>query len=55
MNKSAYLEDQARRAERLARSILDDVTVERLLAFAGQCRRQVAELSDATERVAAQL
>src|SRR5689334_5229730 len=36
-----HLEDQARRAERLARSILDDVTIERLLAFAAECRQKV--------------
>ena len=33
-----HLEDQARRAERLARSVLDSVTIERLLAFAAECR-----------------
>ncbi|WP_426440775.1 hypothetical protein [Bradyrhizobium genosp. P] len=38
--------EQAERAERLARTALDPLTVERLLAFADDCRRQIA----ATER-----
>jgi len=39
-----HLEDQARRAERLARSILDAVTVERLTAFAAECREKLRAL-----------
>jgi hypothetical protein len=35
-------EIQAERAERLARTALDPLTVERLLAFADDCRRQIA-------------
>ena len=38
MNKVEFLLEQATRAERLARSILDTVTVERLQAFAAECR-----------------
>lgn len=38
MTELQYLQEQAARAERLARSILDAVTVERLLAFAAECR-----------------
>ena len=34
MSKIQYLTEQAARAERLARSVLDTVTVERLQAFA---------------------
>ena len=33
-----HLLDQAARAERLARNIVDEITVERLLAFAADCR-----------------
>lgn len=33
-----HLIEQAVRAERLARNIVDDLTVERLLAFAADCR-----------------
>ena len=36
MTEFQYLQEQAARAERLARSMLDAVTVERLLAFAGR-------------------
>lgn len=40
MHKVEYLLEQAARAERLARSILDSVTAERLQAFAAECRAQ---------------
>ncbi len=43
MTESQYLQEQAARAERLARSMLDPVTVERLNAFAAECREK-AEL-----------
>ena len=36
-----YLEDQAARAERLAKRITDTITVEKLLSFAGERRREV--------------
>ena len=39
-----YLEDQIARAERLARSVLDTLTTERLQAYAADCRRQLAAL-----------
>lgn len=45
MNEVEYLLEQAARAERLARSILDTVTVERLQAFAAECRTQVKILN----------
>ncbi len=47
MSKIRELQDQAARAERLARSVLDTVTIERLLAFAAECRAQLAELQAA--------
>jgi hypothetical protein len=52
MTELQYLQEQAARAERLARSILDTVTVERLLAFAAECREK-AELESALEAKAA--
>ena len=44
MTKFQYLQEQAARAERLARSILDTVTVERLQAFAAECRAKAKTL-----------
>jgi hypothetical protein len=38
MSKMQKLEEQAARAKRLARSILDTITVERFLVFAVGCR-----------------
>ena len=46
MTKVQELQEQAARAERLARSILDTVTVERLLAFAAECRHQIQTLTE---------
>jgi hypothetical protein len=42
----AYLKDQIARAERLAGSILDTLTVGRLQAYADDCRRQLAALRE---------
>ncbi|WP_316394045.1 hypothetical protein [Bradyrhizobium sp. 33ap4] len=36
------LKDQADRAERLARTGIDSLTVERLRAYAEECRNQIA-------------
>lgn len=52
MTEFQYLQEQAARAERLARNILDAVTVERLKAFAAECREK-AELESARETEAA--
>ncbi len=41
MDRLECLQDQALRAERLAKSITDTVTVERLQSFAAECRRQI--------------
>ena len=41
MNTIQYLEDQAARAERLAKRITDTLTIEKLLSFAGECRREI--------------
>ena len=41
LNTIQYLEDQAARAERLAKRITDALTIERLLSFAGERRREI--------------
>ena len=46
MTEFQHLQEQAARAERLARNILDAVTVERLTAFAAECRAK-AQLESA--------
>jgi hypothetical protein len=40
-----YLEDQAARAERLAKRITDTLTVEKLLSFAGERRREIEAMA----------
>ncbi len=47
MTRLQYLKDQAARAERIARSITDTLTIERLLSFAADCRHQVDALDAA--------
>ena len=44
MGKLEHLLQQAARAERLSKAILDTLTVERLQLFAGQCRAQAKTL-----------
>jgi hypothetical protein len=41
MSRIEYLKEQTAKAERLARSVVDAVTVERLMAFAAECRAEV--------------
>ncbi|MBH5400043.1 hypothetical protein HZZ13_19940 [Bradyrhizobium sp. CNPSo 4010] len=41
MNTIQHLEDQAARAERLAKRITDALTIEKLLTFAGERRREI--------------
>ncbi|MGY0573352.1 hypothetical protein ACTGJ9_021540 [Bradyrhizobium sp. RDM12] len=50
MSRIDYLKEQVARAERLAKTVLDQQTVERLQAFAAECR---AELTALTLRTAA--
>ena len=45
MNTIKYLEDQAARAERLAKRISDTHTVEKLLSFAGDRRREIEAIA----------
>ena len=46
MSKIEYLQQQAARAERLARDVLDKLTIERLCAYSADCRAQAMTLSD---------
>ena len=41
MERLQYLNDQASRAERLARTMTDGLTIERLQIFAADCRREI--------------
>jgi len=52
MTKLQYLQEQAARAERLARSILDTVTVERLQTFAAECRAKANTLEEPQTKAA---
>ncbi|MCP3464553.1 MULTISPECIES: hypothetical protein [unclassified Bradyrhizobium] len=45
MNTIQHLEDQAARAERLAKRITDTLTVEKLLSFAGDRRREIEAMA----------
>jgi hypothetical protein len=47
MTRLQYLGDQATKAERIARTITDALTIERLLSFAAECRRQIEMLNAA--------
>lgn len=44
MSKLEHLLQQAERAERLSKTILDTLTVDRLQAFAADCRAQASAL-----------
>jgi hypothetical protein len=46
MNKIEYLQQQAARAERLAKDAMDALTVERLQSFAAECRVQIKALAE---------
>ncbi len=45
MNTIQYLEDQAARAERLAKRITDTLTIEKLLSFAVERRREMEAIA----------
>jgi hypothetical protein len=45
-----YLEDQAARAERLAKRITDTPTIEKLLTFAGDRRREIEVIAASYRR-----
>ena len=46
MNRIEYLQAQAALAERLARNMVDALTVERLQSFAAECRKQIKALTE---------
>jgi hypothetical protein len=46
MTELEYLRDQAARAERLAKAVVDALTVERLEAFAAECKQRIEVLSN---------
>lgn len=57
MDRTEYLNEQIARCERLTKSIMDELTVERLLALAAQCRQELVHLAplagrDRTSRAA---
>ena len=45
-----YLEDQAARAEQLAKRITDTLTIEKLLTFAGERRREIEVIAGRRRR-----
>ncbi len=47
MSRVEYLKEQIARCERLTRSIMDEMTVQRLMTFAAQCRKELAVLTPA--------
>jgi hypothetical protein len=49
MRKLEHLLQQAARAERLSKAVLDTLTVGRLQAFAAECRVQAAALATARD------
>jgi hypothetical protein len=50
MNRIQDLQDQIARAERLAMGALDRLTIERLSAFATECRAKIAALMEVQRR-----
>lgn len=46
MSKIQYLEDQLARAERLHKGALDGLTIERIQAFAEECRQQIKIMTE---------
>ncbi len=51
MTTIQYLEDQAARAERLAKRITDTPTVEKLLSFACERRREIEAIAGRRRQV----
>ena len=49
MNKIEYLQEQALRAERLAKIVMDALTAQRLQSFAAECRQEIKTQAE-TER-----
>ena len=49
MDRATYLNEQIARCERLTKSIMDELTVERLVALAAQCRKELLHLASREE------
>jgi hypothetical protein len=45
MSRIQELQERATKAEQLAKNMLDALTIERLLAFASECRAQISTLT----------
>jgi hypothetical protein len=45
MSRLSYLTQQVARAERLTNSVTDELTIERLRAFASDCQREIERLN----------
>jgi hypothetical protein len=54
MKKIDFLQAQAARAERLARSVVDALTIQRLQAFAAECEAEAQAIEFGTPRDASQ-
>ena len=46
MSTIEYLQEQAARAERLAKTAMDALTTQRLQSFASECRKQIKTQAD---------
>jgi hypothetical protein len=53
MSHIAYVRERAERAERLAKAVMDRLTVKSLRAFAAECQSQADTLSTSKEENAA--
>jgi hypothetical protein len=47
MSRVEYLKEQTAHCEHWTRSIMDEMTVQRLMTFAAQCRKELAGLTPA--------
>jgi len=53
MSRIAYIRERAEQAERLAKAVMDRLTVTSLRAFAAECQSKVDTLSNEKEESAA--
>lgn len=54
MSRIQHLQERATKAEQLAKTMLDALTIERLLAFAAECRDEIARLTHTVAPLAEQ-
>lgn len=52
MTRTEHLQDQLARAERLAKHALDQLTIDRLKRFAGECQEELTSLVAASAATA---